>query len=207
MGLPDLRGSSSGDHLHQFCPSTNGTAEVDTCQSSFDTMLFIKGPDVNLDCDDACEGFDGCPGNREKVNFDFKAGKCYDIIVSGYASMEGNYVLSIDCGGVPAIEVECGSNVSSSTIGLGGAQPHLFCPNETGRVEVSTCGSDFNTEIQLSGLNGSGFIPDFECDACPADLNAECVGFNARCVFCSAGCAGLGFALLLVCFSGCNNGM
>ena len=183
LGLPDLRGSSSGDQLHQFCPSTNGTAQVDTCQSSFDTMLFINGPDVNLDCDDACEGFEGCPGYRENVKFDFMAGKCYDIIVSGYGSDEGDYVLSIDCGDrVSAIEVECGSTVSRSTVGLvGGAQPHLFCPNETGRVEASTCGSSFNTEIQLNGLNG--YIPDFECGACPTDPNAKCVGFNARCGF------------------------
>ena len=164
VGLPSLRGSAAGAKRHIFCPDQTHTAQVSTCGSSFDTVLYVNGPDVNLrsyGSDDFC--------GEETVTVNFTSGECYDIIVSGF--WEGTYVLSIDC-----FVFECGSTFSGSTIGLhGSVKTHLFCPAETGRMEVSTCGSDFNTEIRINST-----IVDFDCRDCLLDMNAACVGFNFR---------------------------
>ena len=170
VGLPSLRGSSSGDQQHIFCPSTTEIVQISTCGSSFDTVLYINGPDVDDYFDDS-----GTCGMQEMARLEFKAGECYDIIVGGYSNGEGTYSLSIEC--FNFIDVTCGSKVSNSTVGSrGGKNHHLFCPTQTGRVEASTCGSSFETEIQTNGT-----VRDSNCADCLADSNAACVGFNFRC--------------------------
>ena len=75
------------------------------------------------------------------------------------------------------VPVTCSSNISNSTVGsTGGQNHHLFCPNDLGRVEASTCGSSFETEIQTNGTTRAS-----NCADCLADSNAACVGFNFRC--------------------------
>ena len=170
VGLPSLRGSSSGDQQHIFCPNTTEIVQISTCGSSFDTVLYINGPDV----DDYFDDSRTC-GMQEMARLEFKAGECYDIIVGGYSNGEGTYSLSIEC--FNFIDVTCGSKVSNSTVGSrGGINHHLFCPTQTGRVEASTCGSSFETEIQTNGT-----VRDSNCADCLADSNAACVGFNFRC--------------------------
>ena len=172
VGLPSLRGYSSGDKQHIFCPNTTATAEVSTCGSSFDTELYINGSNVDDYFDDSGTG--SCAG-QETGKFNFEAGECYDIIVGGVHRGEGTFSLSIDC--FNFIDVTCGSKVSNSTVGSrGGIKNHLFCPTQTGRVEASTCGSSFETEIQTNGT-----VRDSNCADCLADSNAACVGFNFRC--------------------------
>ena len=82
---------------------------------------------------------------------------CYEIGVGGFGS-EGDYVLSISCTVVnaTAIPVACGSLVTGSTVGLpslrgsrSGDQRHIFCPNTTETVQVSTCGSSFDTVLYI----------------------------------------------------------
>ena len=170
VGLPSLRGlSSSGDKRHIFCPNTTETALVSTCGSSFDTVLYINGSDVDDEFDD-----DGPCSRQETVTINVEAGECYDIIVGGFGSLEGKYLLSIDC--LNFIDVACGSSVSNSTVGFRGGMAHRFCPNDLGRVEASTCGSSFETEIQTNGTTRAS-----NCADCLADSNADCVGFDFRC--------------------------
>jgi len=174
VGLPSLRGSRSGDQRHIFCPNTTETVQVSTCGSSFDTVLYINGSDIDDSFDDVGFG-NGVCRRQEKVRFNVEAGECYDIIVGGHSNSEGTYSLSIDC--FNCIDVTCGSKVSNSTVGfIRGIRQHSFCPNDTGRVEVSTCGSSFETEIQTNGTTHNS-----NCADCPADSNASCVGFDFRC--------------------------
>eukprot|EP00435_Cladocopium_sp_Y103_P015343 s3904_g3.t1 len=194
--LPILRDLDrrAGGQLHQFCPTRNGAAEIDTCNSKYDTKLYVYGPGVALNCDNSCGGrFTQC-GLRERVTFDFQAGECYDIIVGGFRSRdEGDYVLSIDC--FNFTEVECGSNVLGSTVGLnGGVQRHRFCSNEKTRVEATTCGSNFPT-LQVLQLNDTSSIilGSGDCTDCPNDPNAACISFNTRC---AKVCAAFSFANL-----------
>ena len=170
VGLPSLRGLfPSGDKRHIFCPNTTEMVRVSTCGSSFDTVLYINGSDVDDWFDD-----DGFCSRQETVTINVEAGECYDIIVGGFGSLEGKYLLSIDC--LNFIDVACGSSVSNSTVGFRGGMAHRFCPNDLGRVEASTCGSSFETEIQTNGTTRAS-----NCADCLADSNAACVGFNFRC--------------------------
>ena len=172
VGLPNLKGFIAGDKHHTFCPRNTATARVSTCGSSFRTQLHINGPDIDIT---TSEFGDGCDIG-DAVIFDFQAGECYDILVGGYFRDEGDYSLSIDC--LNVIDLECGSNISSSTVGLnGGVQPHVFCSNQTGRVQASTCGSNFQTRIDLNDT----IFKNFVCP-CPDDsAQAGCLSFNARC--------------------------
>eukprot|EP00435_Cladocopium_sp_Y103_P053428 s2147_g17.t1 len=183
--LPILRDldRSAGGQLHQFCPARNATAQIATCNSKYDTKLYVYGPGVALNCNGNCCngncGFKECGsgGWNEEVTFDFEAGECYEIIVGGYFFQEGDYVLSLGCFNFTA-EVECGSNVSGSTVGLnGGVQRHRFCSKEITRVEASTCGSNFPTDLQL---NDSSIMLGPSCTDCPNDPNAACISFNTR---------------------------
>eukprot|EP00435_Cladocopium_sp_Y103_P006303 s2065_g2.t1 len=169
-GLPSLRGSPAGAKRHIFCPNQTHTAQVSTCGSSFDTVLYINGSDVNVQS----QGYEDLCFNQETVRLNFKSGECYDIIVSGSGpAQEGSYVLSIDC-----FVFECGSTFSGSTIGFhGGLKTHLFCPKERGRMEASTCGSNFNTEIQINDTEINFGCRDRDC---LFDINAACTGFNFR---------------------------
>lgn len=187
VGLPDVTGDGgAGDQVHKFCPREDGTALVDTCESDYDTKLYVNGPGVDLNCDDSSCGMACGFGRQESAMFDFKAGECYDVIVGGYANSEGNYVLSISCPqrnastGTTAtttttttrelISIECGSSVSGSTAVF--RQPFSFCPNATGRVYATTCGSRSFTEV-------SSTAAELNTD-CGADCNAGCIEFNFR---------------------------
>ena len=172
VGLPNIRGDIAGDKQHLFCPNTTATARVSTCGSTFRTQLHTNGPDVDIT---KFEFGSGCD-NDDAVTFDFEAGECYDILLGGWSTWEGDYVLSMTCGiSSKPIEVECGSNVLGSTDVFLGIQPFLFCSSETKRVEASTCGSNFATSIRVNGT-----IRDFGCSDCPSDSRARCIGFNAR---------------------------
>ena len=191
--------------MHHFCPNRTGIAQVSTCESRFDTKLYVNGTDVDRECDDDC-GLGTCRrglgfGNNEFLTFDFKAGECYDVIVGGFANSEGEYVLSIDC--VDQKVLECGRNSTGSTVGLpslspqtvAGVQPFIFCPGTSGRASVSTCGSNFSAGV------GSGPVvftnatqQGFDCSA---ECNAACVRFNFRHGG-SMGDIGLGFSCIFL---------
>ena len=107
-----------------------------------------------------------------------RPGECYQIGVGAIDASEGDYNLSINCtiADTTVVPIACGSNVTGSTVGLPGLKAHIFCSNETGRVEASTCGSNFDTEIWVNSS-----VLDTRCGDCPSDTNARCIGFNVRC--------------------------
>ena len=169
VGLPSITGFSAGDKEHIFCPETTATARVSTCGSSFRTQFIVFGPDFEI----TKTHFDGACELEDTAVFNFKAGECYNIIVGGYSIEEGIYFLSIDCFSFK--DVDCGSNISSSSVGLNGGAQHRFCSDKRGRLEASTCGSNFATKIQVNTT-----ILDSDCADCAGDTYADCAGFNFR---------------------------
>eukprot|EP00435_Cladocopium_sp_Y103_P065968 s250_g28.t1 len=116
VGLPPdplFASAFSGAQIHRFCPNTTESAEVNTFGSTFVPWILISG-----------QGEDSPSFAdivfKDIVNFDFEAGKCYDIIVGGVSGVEGNYSLSIDCG------------------------------TRSKPIEASTCGSNFPTEVSMA---------------------------------------------------------
>ena len=160
VGLPDTMGWEGGDAHAVFCPNSTSRVKISTCQSTFATALYVKGPGIDIECSSSCEA---C-GNQREAWVDVLAGECYDIYVEGNAApFEGDYVLSVSC---PA--VACGIPVYGSTEGLpdtmggpSGEARFSFCPNLTGRVKISTCGSDFDTWLHVKSP-----IVDVNCDDC-----------------------------------------
>ena len=160
VGMPDTIGNPAGDVKFWFCPGIGGTVTISTCESGFDTFLHVKGPGVDISCDDC-----GPCGTRAVVEVDVVDGVCYEIYVDGYGIEEGDYMLSFTCPksqntSTNATAVECGSAVSGSNVGLpdaigfsAGDVKFLFCPNITGRVTISSCGSSFNTFLHAQGPN------------------------------------------------------
>ena len=93
VGQPNTIGSAAGDVWHMFCPTAAGTVEISTCGSDYDTFLYIQGSNIDYSCDDC----GSCGSRTETTVTNFLPGECYNIIVGGFSSREGMYVLSISC--------------------------------------------------------------------------------------------------------------
>eukprot|EP01048_Picozoa_sp_COSAG05_P003981 COSAG05_NODE_197_length_14521_cov_113.902995_6_plen_365_part_00 len=128
-------GQGASDHIYSFTVNTPGVYEFDSCCSQFDTWLRVfRGTDTNLtnvldlndDNTNACTGptdvgcelysCDDCGpcGTRTMLQGHLEAGP-YLLIVEGYASNEGEYVVQMrregdddaTCGGVSAENEQC----------------------------------------------------------------------------------------------------
>ena len=137
--------------------------QVSTCGSSFDTWLHILGPGVEFSCDNC-----GDCGLQAQGTINVKPGECYQILIDGFA--EGDYKLSLNCADLNAesFKIGCGSTAAGSTVGLAnflgltsGKARYIFCPNQTVSAKISTCGSNFDTRLQVQGAG-----VDVDCDDC-----------------------------------------
>ena len=159
-----------------FCPSTAGSAGINTCESAFSPTLRIQGLGVNLTCVN-------CPCGLKSLTFDVVQGECYEILVLGPDSNRRSYSLSIEC--VAPLPIQCGAQESGSTMDLpsvignpSGDALYLFCPSISGSAEISACGSSFNTLLHIQGP-----AVDFYCDSC-----AECGQEPAKFAFTDGAC-------------------
>eukprot|EP00435_Cladocopium_sp_Y103_P068267 s611_g31.t1 len=101
-----------------------------------------------------------CPVNSGRASV---PGECYEVSLTGTATAEGNYELSLSCRipNATRMPVDCGSFVTGSTFGLptlrgdvlGGQSHFIFCPNSAVTAEISTCGSNFRTALYINGTD------------------------------------------------------
>tara|TARA_A100001015_G_scaffold234137_1_gene265521 strand:+ start:1768 stop:3489 length:1722 start_codon:yes stop_codon:yes gene_type:complete len=84
-------GNSSSDHIYQFEVMTSGNYEFSTCGSDYDTYLRIYDANMNqlAQNDDAC--------NFQSIVEINLAEGIYYILVEGYSTSSGDYILSTDC--------------------------------------------------------------------------------------------------------------
>jgi len=84
-------GNSSPDHIYQFEVMTSGNYEFSTCGSDYDTYLRIYDANMNqlAQNDDAC--------NFQSIVEINLAEGIYYILVEGYSTSSGDYILSTDC--------------------------------------------------------------------------------------------------------------
>ena len=148
-------GNTARDVKFLFCPNVSGRVRISSCGSDVDTRLHVRGPDVDVFCDEDC----GSCGRQAEVTVDVENGLCYEIHLRGQVFFRGEYMLSLTCS-PPIGALACGSTVSGSTVGLpdtmghpAGDASYSFCPNATGpgRVTVSTCQSSFSTWLHVQG--------------------------------------------------------
>jgi len=141
-----------------FTASQSRTYIFDTAGSDFDTVLYVRQGDchgVEIACNDDSEGL------LSRVSPFLEAGETVTIIVDGFSSSEGFFVLNINryenqttCGdGVIQGSEQCdANNLGGATCqSLGYQSGLLFCNLTNCRFDASMCG---NSPILDGGLYG-----------------------------------------------------
>jgi Ca2+-binding RTX toxin-like protein len=95
VGEPDHAGDAGGASVwYRWTAPSSGAATVDTCDSTFDTLLAVYTGDSVSSLVEAGRSDDDCPfGNVNGgfVEFDAQAGQVYRIAVDGFAGETGDF--------------------------------------------------------------------------------------------------------------------
>jgi hypothetical protein len=99
-------GSMSGDCVYAYSPAADGTIDIDLCNSTYDTKVFVyqdvHTPGAPWACnDDAGCGYSGWQSRIEAMPV--FAGSTYYIVIDGYGSACGDYILDILPGAGPCV--------------------------------------------------------------------------------------------------------
>ena len=96
-GEPNHAAKAGGKSVwYRWTPQSNGTVEVNTAGSSFDTLLAVyTGGAVNSLTPVASNDDDPSGGTRSKVSFAATAGTTYRIAVDGYNAATGSIALNL----------------------------------------------------------------------------------------------------------------
>ncbi|MFC1453365.1 hypothetical protein ACFLSJ_08495, partial [Verrucomicrobiota bacterium] len=179
--------SNSPDVWFRYTAPAAGTLLIDTCGSTFDTVLSVHdscpGSTANeVGCNDDCGGVP-CTGRNSCLRIPVTAGESYWIRVTGYQGALGEYVLRVEHDTTSAINDDCEhaliategqqsiDNRGATADGpdhpwdcdwhgdsrIGSDIWYRYDPGCTGLVTVSLCGSTFDTKLAV-----------YEGTGCPA---------------------------------------
>ncbi len=182
----------------KYVAQTNELVTVSTCGSSLDTMVQVFNGDcgslkrIPYGCDD--DNGPACIGLNASVVFSGHAGVTNYILVGSYGSGGGNFTITATSGLVNdncagALPLAYGVPFSMTTIGattgVGETPPcqptfgksvwFMFTSPITGPVPISTCGSSFDTVLQVF----TGACGALTSVACADDNGPYCSGNNA----------------------------
>ncbi|MEW6051124.1 MAG: GEVED domain-containing protein [Candidatus Zixiibacteriota bacterium] len=88
-------GGTAPDVVYSFTPAANVTVDIDLCASGYDTKVYLYAGAYTPGAPYACND-DACPGYRSFIDdLNLVGGTTYYIVVDGYGSAFGNYVLTI----------------------------------------------------------------------------------------------------------------
>jgi hypothetical protein len=210
--------ASSPDVWFKYRPATSGTVTVITCGSNYDTVVSAHSGNCGALTQLACNDDDNtCASNglASRITFNGVAGTTYRIRVSGYANGTGNYSILVTGGGgvIPPANDDCSgrAGVGTGTLAFNttGATTdgiaHAACNQNgvnqitndiwynhpaqaTGRVRISTCGSNFNTRLAVY-------------------RDAGCTNYEARLMACNdnlGGACGTGSQAIISVVAGTN---
>jgi hypothetical protein len=103
-------GSLAPDVVYSFTPATGVVAEIDLCGSSYDTKLYVYDADLQLlACnDDYVSPY--CTVLRSRLDgVLMDAGVTYYLVIDGYGTQAGDYVLHVDAADGCALELPGGA--------------------------------------------------------------------------------------------------
>jgi predicted nucleic acid binding AN1-type Zn finger protein len=212
-----------------FTPNSDGLVEVSTCGSDFDfdTVLQIyTGSCGSLaalpgGCND--DNGPACFASQASVRFSATSGTAYYVLVGGFGGSSGSLQLHArmlfppvndTCAGAialtPGIPLTLDTtNATSNGDSLPRCQTNFangvwftFTPNSNGLVEVSTCGSGFDTVVQAYAGSCGSLSP--LTGACNNDNGPVCFGSQASVRF--SGTSGNTYYILAGSF-GAGSGM
>jgi hypothetical protein len=196
-GEPNHAGNAGGHSVwFKWTAPSSGQVGIDTCDSSFDTLLAVyTGSAVNNLTPIASNDDGGC-GNRSKLVFSATAGTTYKIAVDGKDGAQGT--VELDLYGPPANDDFSSSRVVSPSLPrfisgstklatkeagepnhAGNAGGHSvwysWTPLSGGEVTISTCFPRFDTLLAVyTGSAVNGLTPVASNDNAPADGDFEC---------------------------------
>ena len=199
-----------------YQPPVDGPVSISTCGSDFDTVLQVYSGACGALAPLACNDDAGpvCPTNQASVSFIASAQTKYLILVGGYGAAAGGLSITAtrlppppnqDCGSaIPLLSgIPSGGNTfdaPSPPTGLpvcqtnfGHALWYTFTPPISGLVGVSTCGSDFDTVLQVFTQDCGSLVP-LE-GGCNDDSGPLCGSVSAS--VCFMGTAGTKYSMLV----------
>jgi hypothetical protein len=148
--------SCDGQKVFAFTATTD-LKTISTCDSDFDTILYLHGPDGDLihHNDDSNE----CNYQSFMDDYPVEVGAQYKIVLAGYGNAVGSYKIELTCDNVAPCDdsvqtLTCGDIVTQSTFDrCDGVQTFQFTTT-TELTTISTCGSEFDTMLAVSSDNG-----------------------------------------------------
>jgi len=148
--------SCDGQKVFAFTATTD-LKTISTCDSDFDTILYLYGPDGDLihHNDDSNE----CNYQSFMDDYPVEVGAQYQIVLAGYGNAVGSYKIELTCDNVAPCDdsvqtLTCGDIVTQSTFDrCDGVQTFQFTTT-TELTTISTCGSGFDTMLAVSSDNG-----------------------------------------------------
>ena len=191
-------GSTAPDVVYAYTPVNNETVGVSLCNgSAYDTKLYVYEnvytPGAPFACND-----DTCPGYvSELMGMEFTGGNTYYIIVDGYGTDSGYYVIDVTNPPPPPPGDSCadpfmfptplpnsvtGTTVDNNhTFGDDYSYPtngapdewYQFTPEVSGHYHISLCGSAYDTFLWL--LDDCSTVLAYNDDDCDRALQSSLV--------------------------------
>jgi hypothetical protein len=165
--------NGTSDVWYAYTPTCTGILSLDSCGSSFDTVLSVHtacpGAAANeIACNDDCAGGNCAGGLPSCLSVSVTAGTTYYIRVSGFLGEVGNFVLHVglapptndSCSTATQIipggiytGTTCGATVDgSAACGLSASTSDVwysFTPSFTGLARLDTCTSGYDTVVSV----------------------------------------------------------
>lgn len=198
---------------YTFTPAHNGVVLISTCGSDYDTMLqvFTGNCGALSPVPEGCNDNDGpgCPGLQSAVSFNGTAGTTYRILAGGANGSTGDLIIRATVeaplandyctGAVAMVEGMVYTQSTATATSTGDYFPgnflktvwYAFTPATNGIVTISTCGSDYDTELAV----GAGNCPSLglQTDGMNHDNGPACPGTAASVSF--RGSAGINYII------------
>ncbi len=184
-----------------YTPTTNQLVTLNSCGSSFDSLLQVYTGTcgalqrVGYGCDD--DNGPACAGLNASVVFNGLAGTTYFILAGGFIGSSGNLQITATsslvndaCAGALPLyfgapftmdnfgATSTGDPAATCTLYLSNGVWFTFTSPITGPVPVSTCGSSFDTVLQVF-TNACGALAPMVCND---DFGPSCANANASLV-------------------------
>lgn len=219
--VPTCQPSFGSGVWFKYTPAGSGPVLINTCGSSFDTVLQVFTGSCGAGTAVACNDDNGpaCAGTRASLSFNGVAGTTYFILAGGYSRQTGTLeitaqLLNDQCAGAVALLPGVPSTMNTADATAAGDPETTLCqwrfgkgvwfkftPASSGPVSVSTCGSSFDTVLQLF----TGSCGSLAGSYCNDDDGSACGGNPASLAF--NGTAGTTYLILVGGFDGTSGNL
>ena len=155
-------GGGGPEAVFAWTPDVSGWAEISTCGSAYDTVLYVRGTNCagpELACND--DDFGGCGAGKSRVLVNVTAGETYAIVVDGYNSASGAFTLNVVPAGTDVttisgkqLLIKDNPNATKRKIIFMSADPTINAANE---LDPTTFGASFHVYNASGGTDSACF--------------------------------------------------